>query len=323
MLVVTSTERVLHGILRHTPDLWPAVALHGVLVVGPPGLEQGLVRAAAPGNDSHLRPHSGCDGLLPPRGEAEAGRALVLVVRYHDREAPRAPGEGAAIAHARLNVAYDGPLRDLLQRQDVPDGERRLLPAVHELAGVHPLCCHHELHVALEAVRVEELDLGHGCAAAGVVEDLLDDAADVPTALGVVDGSKLHGPLASAHVRLEDGGLSLTLGLSTSSRNGVRGVKPIELVMHYPSYRKIIDEWHRIVVWVGDSSQGGEVDPFAKAPRHIMAMIKDNDQLSFVVVKHHRFGPTTCGGVRCQGDGKGAESRIEIEGGRERKDYST
>jgi len=220
VLVVTSSEGMLHGILRHTPDLGPAVALHGVLVVGPPGLEQGLVRAAASGDDPDLRPHAGRDGLLPPRGEAEAGRALVLVVGYHDREAPRAAGEGAAVAHARLHVADDGSLRDLLQRQDVPDGERRLLTAVHELAGVHALGRDHELHVALEAVGVEELDLGHGGASSGVVEDLLDDAADVTAPLGVVDGSELHGSLAGAHVRLEDGGLTLTLGLLTSSRRG-------------------------------------------------------------------------------------------------------
>jgi hypothetical protein len=48
------------------------------------------------------------------------------------------------------------------------------------------------------------------------MEDFFNDTTDVATTLGVVDGTELDGPLASAGVRLEDGGFTLTLRLSIS-----------------------------------------------------------------------------------------------------------
>jgi len=214
VLVVTTSEGVLHRVLRHTTNFGPLVALHGVLVVGVPGLEEGLVRAPTPGHDADLGADLGGNGLLPPRGEAEAGGALVLVVGDDDGEAARPAGEGAAVADPRLDVAHDGPLGNLLQGQDVPDVQRGLLPTVDELASVHALSGNHQLGVALEAVGVEKLDLGHGRATARVMENLLDDSADVAPALGVVDGAELDGALAGADVGLEDRGLTLSLRLS-------------------------------------------------------------------------------------------------------------
>lgn len=244
VLVVTTTEGMLHGVLRHTTNLGPAVALDGVLVVGAPGLQERLVRASSAGDDANLGADLGGDGLLPAGGETEAGGALVLVVGDDHGEAPGSAGEGAAVADLGLDVAHDGALGDLLQGEDVADAQRGLLAAVDELAGVHALRGDHELRVALEAVGVEELDLGDGRAPPGVVQDLLHHAADVPPALGVVDGAELHGPLARAGVRLEDGGLSLSLRLeSTSCRwAGCEGTHVEETidsfheseVMHYP-----------------------------------------------------------------------------------------
>jgi hypothetical protein len=49
------------------------------------------------------------------------------------------------------------------------------------------------------------------------MNDVLDDAADVAVLLGVVNRTKLHGTLAGAGVGVEDGGLTLTLGLLVSS----------------------------------------------------------------------------------------------------------
>ena len=104
-----------------------------------------------------------------------------------DGEATGSASERTPIADLGLDVADDGTLRHLLQRQDITDVQRRLLPAVDELSRVHPLGRDHQLRIALETVRVQELDLGHGSAAAGIVEDFLDDAADVASAFGVVD----------------------------------------------------------------------------------------------------------------------------------------
>jgi hypothetical protein len=39
MLMVTTTEGMLNGILGHTTNLRPAVTLHGILVIGTTSLE--------------------------------------------------------------------------------------------------------------------------------------------------------------------------------------------------------------------------------------------------------------------------------------------
>ena len=68
MLVITSTEGMLHWILGHTANLGPAITLHGVLVVGAARLEQRLVGTPSAGHDADLRTYLGGDGLLTARG---------------------------------------------------------------------------------------------------------------------------------------------------------------------------------------------------------------------------------------------------------------
>ena len=215
MLVVTTTEGVLHGVLRDTTNLRPGVALDGVLVIRASGLQEGLVQTPPTGDHADLGADRGRDRLLSAGREAEARGALVIVVGDDDGEAAGSAGKGPAIADPGLDVAHNGALGNLVQGQDVADVQSRLLAAVDELAGVHAFGGNHELHVALEFVGVQELDLGHRGASPRVVEDFLDHAADVSAALGVVDGAELNGPLSRPVVGLEDGGLTLSLGLSS------------------------------------------------------------------------------------------------------------
>ena len=53
MLMVTTTEGMLDGVHGDTADLWPAVTLDLVLVVGAAGLQQGLVDTTATGDDAN------------------------------------------------------------------------------------------------------------------------------------------------------------------------------------------------------------------------------------------------------------------------------
>lgn len=213
MLVVTTTVRVLHGVLSHTTNLGPAVPLDGVLVIGPAGLEEWLIRPASAGDDPDLGPDGGWDRLLPARGEAEAGRPLLLVVGDNYSEGPAAPGKGTPVSELGLDVAYDGPLRDGGQGKDVADRQSGLLTAVNELARIHSFRAQDQFVVLLVVVGVPKLDLGHGCAPAGVVENFLDNASDVPMLLGVVERAELDGPLSRSNVCLEDGALALPLRL--------------------------------------------------------------------------------------------------------------
>jgi hypothetical protein len=128
-------------------------------------------------------------------------------------EAARSACEGTAIAYLGLDVAHDGTLGNLLQRQDIANVQSGLLPTVDELASVHTLGGDHELSIALEAVRIQELNLGDRRASSWVMDNFLDDSTDVTPTLSIVDGTELDGSLARAGVGLEDRGLTLSLTL--------------------------------------------------------------------------------------------------------------
>jgi len=210
---------MLNGVLGNTTDLGPAVALDGVLVVSTASLEEGLIGTSTAGDDADLGTDVGLDGLLAAGGETKAGGALVVIVGDNDGEAAGATGEGTTVTNVGLNVADDGTLGDGGEGKDVAALKGGLLAAVDELAGVHALSGDKELGVALVAVGVQELDLRDGGTATGVMDDVLDDTADVALLLGVVNGTELHGTLAGARVGLEDGGLTLTLGLLFSIKS--------------------------------------------------------------------------------------------------------
>mmetsp|Transcript_11239 Transcript_11239/g.24792 ORF Transcript_11239/g.24792 Transcript_11239/m.24792 type:complete len:214 (-) Transcript_11239:30-671(-) len=204
---------MLHRILSHSPNLGPAVPLNGVLVVGTSSLEEGLIGTSTSGDNSDLGTDVGRDGLLSSRGKTETGGSLVLIVRDDNCEASRSTGEGTTVTDLGLNVADDGSLGHLLQRKNISAVQGSLLTTVNELSSVHTLGRNHKLSVTLETVSVQELNLSNGSSPTRIMENLLHNAADVSTTLGVVDGTELDGSLTGAGVCLEDGGLTLSLGL--------------------------------------------------------------------------------------------------------------
>ena len=139
------------------------------------------------------------------------GGSVVRVVADDDGVVPGGPGEDAAVADVVLHVADDGSLGDPAQRQHVADGERGAAAAVDELARVHALGGDEELLLVLVPERVAEGDLGERRAAARVVDDVGDDALEVPVALAEVEGAEPGGALAVVGVGLEHGPRTLTL----------------------------------------------------------------------------------------------------------------
>jgi hypothetical protein len=214
MLMVTTSMGMLYGIFRHTTNLRPAVALDRVFVVGTSSHQHGLIGTATSGDDTNLGTDSAGDGLLTSRRKTQTGSSLVLVVGDDNGKGTRASGKSTAISLLGLNVADDSSLGNHVQRQDISDGQSGLLSAVDELSGVHTLGTDEQLGVSLIPVGIKELNLGDGGTTTRVMQDFLDNATDVSLLLGIVEGTKLDSSLASPHMGLEDGGLTLTLGLS-------------------------------------------------------------------------------------------------------------
>jgi len=213
VLMVTSSVGMLYGVLSYTTNLGPAVTLDGVLVVGVSSLEKGLIGTSTSGNNTNLGTDTGRNGLLSSRGKTKTGGSLILIVGYYNSECSRSTSEGTTVTNLSLNVAHDGSLRYRGERKDVSYGKSSLLSAVNVLSRVHTLSGDHKLIVPLEAVGIEELNLGHRSTTTRIVKDLLYNSLDVSVLLGVINGTKLYSSLASAGVCLEDGGLTLPLCL--------------------------------------------------------------------------------------------------------------
>jgi hypothetical protein len=145
-------------------------------------------------------------------------------VSDNDSKGSTSSGKGTAVSQLGLDIADNGTFRDNVQRKNVSNGQGSLLAAVNELASVHTLGAYQQLVVSLVSVGVSELDLGNRSSTTRIVNDILDDTANVSVLFGIVECTKLHGTLAGPDMRLEDGGFSLTLGLRIKSqRNKNRG----------------------------------------------------------------------------------------------------
>jgi len=213
MLVITSTVGMLYGILRNTTNLWPAVTLHGILVVRTSGLQQGLVSTSTSGNNSDLRTYAGRDSLLSSRRKSKLCGSLLVVVSYNDCVRTGAPGESTTVTTLGFHVANNSSLGDRGQGQDVTAGKTGLLTTVDKLSAVHTFGTEKQFVVALVSVLVQELNLAHGGTSTGVVQNFLDHSSDVALLLGVIERSELDGTLSGAGMRPEDGRLTLSLTL--------------------------------------------------------------------------------------------------------------
>ena len=112
VLVITSSVRMLHWILRYTSHLGPAVALDTVLVVGTSSLEKGLVGTSTAGHHTDLRTHRRRHRLLSSGRETKTGGTILIIVSYNDSKGTRSTGKGTTISCFALNVANNGTLWD-------------------------------------------------------------------------------------------------------------------------------------------------------------------------------------------------------------------
>jgi hypothetical protein len=135
-------------------------------------------------------------------------------VRDNHCKAARSTSKGPTITNTSFNVADNGTLGYLLERQDITTGQGSLLTAVDELTGVHALGGNHKLSIALVTIGIQELNLGHRGTTTRIMQDLFDNTTNIATTLGVVNGTEFHGTLTSADVGFKDGGFSPSLGLS-------------------------------------------------------------------------------------------------------------
>jgi hypothetical protein len=225
MLMVTTTVRMVDGVHGNTTSLRPAVTLDGELMLGTRSLQERLVGTATTGDDTNHTTRAAGDNLLGTGGELDAGLALIGVVADNGDVVAGGTAQGAAVTDLLLDVGDDGTFGHGAQRQNVTDGQSGVLAGVDELAGVHALVGDEGLGDLLELVGAAEGNLGEGSTSAGVVDDLLDDTANVAMTLGEVERSELGRGLAQVGVGGEDASLALSLVTNHATHlDGLLGV---------------------------------------------------------------------------------------------------
>mmetsp|Transcript_25276 Transcript_25276/g.31086 ORF Transcript_25276/g.31086 Transcript_25276/m.31086 type:complete len:280 (-) Transcript_25276:87-926(-) len=213
VLVVSTTERVLNWILCHTTNLGPAISLHTVLVVCGTSLQQRLVSTSSTGHHTNLRTGTRWNRLLSSRRKLNTGGTFVFVVRFDNGEATRSTCIGTTVSLLGFNVTHDGTFGNFGEGKNVTNIQTSFLSSVNKLTSVHAFSSHEKFHVTFVVVRVEELNLCKGSSSTGVVDDFLHNTTDVTVALSVVQGTKLHGSLTGAYMRLKDSSLTFPLRL--------------------------------------------------------------------------------------------------------------
>ena len=216
---------MVNRVHRDTLHNRPAVALCLVLVVRVAGLEEGLVRAAATGDNTDHRTARRAQRLLHTRGQLHTRLALVGVVADDRRVVAARTRKAAAVAGLVLDVADDRTLGHLADGQHVADRQRRVLAAVHKLARVHALRRDEGALHRRKAVRVAELHARQRRTTPGVVDDLAHHTLHVAVTLRVVDRAELRRTLPVGRVRLEDA--SCTTTAATDNLTHIAATKKI------------------------------------------------------------------------------------------------
>ena len=191
---------MIDGVHGNTTGLGPRVALDSELVLGTRSLEQGLVGTATTGHDTNHTTGRVLDDLLGTGRQLDTGLAVVGVVADDGHVVAGGTAQSTTVTGLLLDVGDNGTLGHGGEGQDVADGQSGVLTGVDELAGVHALVGDEGLGDHLELVGVAELDLGEGSTAAGIVDDLLDNATGVSMTLSVVKGTELGGRLVETGV---------------------------------------------------------------------------------------------------------------------------
>ena len=191
MLVVTTTVRVVHWVHSHTSGSWPAVFLHLVLVERSSGLQQWLVDSSTTSNNTNNTSGIRRDDFFGTGWQLDSSLVLLGIVSNDDDVVTGGSTQSTSVTRFLLDVGDDGTLRASTQWQDVTDVQGSLGTTVHELAGVDTLVGYERLLSQSVPVWISEGNLGQRSASTRVVDDLLDNTADVALTLGVVQGSQL------------------------------------------------------------------------------------------------------------------------------------
>merc|ERR1719215_2025454 len=189
MLMVTTTVGMLNRVHSNTTNLWPAVSLSLVLVIGSASLQQRLVNPTTASDDTDHGAVVGVDNLLAAGGHLNPGLVGIGVVGDNSGVVAGGSGNLSSVTQLLLQVTDNSTLGHLSNGKNVTDGKLSFLSTVDELSNVHTFGSNHELLVPLQPVGISELDNSEGSTTTRVVDDILYNTLDIAMSLSIVEVS--------------------------------------------------------------------------------------------------------------------------------------
>jgi len=189
VLMVTTTVGVVNWVHGNTTSTGPVVSLGLEFIVSSASLEQGLVNPSTTSDDTDGCAGTTRDGLFRTGWETDAG--LVVFGRVSDdcSVGSGRPGERTTIADLLLNAANDRSFGELAHGENISNIESSLLATIDEGPGMKTFSGNEGFSAEFVTVWIAEDDTSKRSATARVVDDLLDNTANVTIPFGKIEGS--------------------------------------------------------------------------------------------------------------------------------------
>merc|ERR1712235_72691 len=220
--MVTTTEWMLNWIHSNTTNLWPAVSLDLVFVVGTTGLQEWFINTSTTSDDTNGGTASGVKDLLRTGWQLDSGFASILVVGNDDGGVTGSLGELTTVTDLHFNRATGGIFWHISDWEHIANVEGSLVTAVDRLSSGCTFSSNEGLGVLAELdftvfVWVLEGNTDEWSTSAWIVDDVLYDTLDKAMSFSKVHCSVLGGALAGTGDGLEDTASTFTTGSDDTS----------------------------------------------------------------------------------------------------------
>jgi len=121
MLMVSTTVRVVDWVHGNTTSTGPVVTLSLKFVVGPAGLEQGLVNPSTAGDDTDSGTGATRNGLFGTGRKTDTGLVVFRRVPNDGSLTSGCSGESSTITNLLLDTADDRSFGELAHRKNISD----------------------------------------------------------------------------------------------------------------------------------------------------------------------------------------------------------
>jgi len=217
MLMVSATEWMLNWIHSNTTNLWPAVSLDLVLVVGTASLQEGFIDTTTTGDNTNGGSASGVKDFLGTGWQLDSGLASIWVVGDDDGRVTGSFCELTTVTNLHFDRTTGSTFWHISDWEHIANVEGSLVTAVDRLSSGGTFGSDEGLGVLTVFVWVLECNSDEWCTSAWIVDDVLDDTFDKSMSFGKVHGTVFGGALACASAGLEDTASTFTTGSDDTS----------------------------------------------------------------------------------------------------------